>query len=74
MGRAREMALKRRADWLADTLDELREHWTNKQLECELLADERDALAGENATLRERVDELERELARVDGHLRRLVG
>jgi len=56
MGKAREIALQRRADWLADSLDEMREHWVNKQIECE-------ELHAENAALRE-------EMGRVDSQLR----
>lgn len=37
MGKARELSLQRRVDWMADTIDDLREQWTNKQLECEML-------------------------------------
>ncbi len=54
MGKARELSLQRRVDWMADTIDELREQWTNKQLECELLRKE-------NSRLREELEALEQE-------------
>lgn len=44
MGKAKEISLQRRVDWMSDTIDELREQWTNKQLECEMLKEERSAL------------------------------
>ncbi|MCA1807131.1 MAG: hypothetical protein LC687_04690 [Actinobacteria bacterium] len=37
MSKTKELALKRRVEWMADTIDELREQWANKQLECEFL-------------------------------------
>lgn len=52
MGKRKELELRRRVDWMADTIDELREQWTNKQLECELLKAEREMLREEVALLR----------------------
>lgn len=56
MGKARELQLRRRVDWMADTIDELREQWTNKQLECELLRDKLESAEEVIEDLRQQLD------------------
>ena len=58
MGKRRELELSRRVDWMADTIDELREQWTNKQLECELLKDRLESAEEVIEDLRQQLDDV----------------
>lgn len=56
MGKAKEISLQRRVDWMSDTIDALREQWTNKQLECELLKDKLESAEDVIEDLRQQLD------------------